>query len=152
MNAQNLLKWRMLPIVLLTVVSIAVSIPAAAAEEKGAAEETKEAAAALRDYSIEQKDAAVEKAGELLDTLDERIAVWEKELEENWDDLQQAGREKYSQTLASLKEERKKLAGWYDNMKHSSKEAWGEAKEGFNEAYASFVRSWKKTEQEIEKE
>lgn len=153
MNALSFLDKAIFSVFFMILLNLAAfSSLAAAAEDQDIVKESKEAAEAIRQYSVEQKDAAVKQAGELLDNLDERIALWEKELKENWDDLQQAGGEKYDQTLKSLREERQKLAGWYDSMKHSSKDAWDEVKEGFSEAYTSFVRSWKKSEQEIETE
>ncbi|MGB3212502.1 MAG: hypothetical protein WBB19_17510 [Desulforhopalus sp.] len=115
-------------------------------------EEIQEAAAAIGDYTVEQKDAAVAKAKELMEKLDTKITVWEGQLEENWSDLKQSSRENYQQSLRELRKQRNDLSEWYGSMKYSSKEAWNEVKQGFSNAYDSLADAYSDTEENMNKE
>lgn len=108
-----------------------------------------EAASAIGNYTIEQKDAAVSKAKEMMDTLDRKTDRLERKLEENWADMQQASREKYQKSLKELREKRNKLSEWYGGMKQSSKDAWSEVKKGFSNTYDGVVKAYKDTEKEM---
>lgn len=111
--------------------------------------EVSEAASAIGDYTIEQKDAAVTKAKEMMDKLDRKTDSLERKLEGNWADMQQASREKYQKSLQELRQRRNQLSEWYGGMKQSSKDAWTEVKKGFSNAYDGVVKAYNDTEEEM---
>lgn len=122
------------------------------ASETEVAKETKEALAAIGQYSVEQKDAAVSKAKEMMDSLDARIDAMEGKVEGKWNDLKQSSKEKYNTSRKALRKQRNELSEWYGSMKHSSNDAWSEVKNGFSKSYDTLVQSWQDAENEIEKE
>lgn len=113
-------------------------------------EEVKEAASAIGEFTVEQKDAAVDKAKEMMDTIDDRIHKLEGKMEANWDDMKDSSRDKYNKALKTLREKRNNLSEWYGSMKHSSKDAWNEVKSGFSKSYESLTQSWQEAAQEME--
>lgn len=121
----------------------------AKAANTNVSEETKEAASAIVDYSAEQKDVAMEKAKEMMDAMDDRIHELEGKMTENWDDMNEETREEYKASLEALREKRKDLSNWYDNMKDSSGDAWHEVKTGFAESYHGLVKHLKKAKDEM---
>jgi hypothetical protein len=122
------------------------------AADTDVSKETKEALTAIGEYSVEQKDAAVKKAKEMMDSLDARINKLEGEAEARWGDLKDSSKEKYQTSLAALRKQRNELSEWYGSMKHSSKSAWNEVKAGFSKSYDTLVQSWQDAEKEIDKE
>ncbi len=117
-----------------------------------AKKEVKEAAAAIGDYTSEQKDAAVDKAKELMDKLDTRMELWETKLEGKWQDLKQTSKENYTQSKQELKERRSKVSQWYENMKDSSADAWDNVKQGFSNSYNELSESFDETEKKLDSE
>jgi flagellar motility protein MotE (MotC chaperone) len=108
-------------------------------------EEVKQAGAAIAEYSVEQKDAAVDKAKQMMDELDDRRQVWEGRLKEKWDNLKQSSKESYQNSTQELDRQREELAVWYEKMKDSSSDNWEEIKQGFADAYDSLASSWDKS-------
>ncbi len=121
----------------------------AQASSKEMKKEVSEAASAIGDYTIEQKDAAVSKAKEMMAALDQKTDSLERKLEANWENMQQASRGKYQKSLKELREKRNQLSEWYGGMKQSSKEAWTEVKKGFASTYDGVVKAYEDTEEEI---
>ncbi len=122
------------------------------AADTDVSKETKEALNAIGEYSVEQKDAAVEKAKEMMDSLDARINKLEEDVEAKWDDLKESSKEKYHTSLIALRKQRNEVSEWYGSMKHSSKSAWNEVKAGFAKSYDNLVESWQDTEKEIDED
>jgi chromosome segregation ATPase len=139
---------------LLAIVSVIAVFTATGVRAAGSdvSEEVKEAAAAIGEFSVEQKDAAMEKAKEMMDNLDDRIHELEGKTEANWDDMKQSSRESYNSTMKELRKKRNNLSEWYGSMKHSSKEAWNEVKSGFAKSYDSLVQSWQDAADEMKSE
>jgi hypothetical protein len=122
------------------------------AADTDVSKETKEALTAIGQYSVEQKDAAVKKAKEMMDSLDARINKLEGDAEKKWSGLKESSKEKYHTSLAALRKQRNELSEWYGSMKHSSKNAWDEVKDGFAKSYDTLIQSWQDAEKEIDKE
>lgn len=122
------------------------------AADTDVSKETKEALTAIGEYGVEQKDAAVKKAKEMMDSLDERINKLEGEAEAKWGDLKESSKEKYHTSLTALRKQRNEVSEWYGSMKHSSKSAWNEVKAGFSKSYDTLVQSWQDAEKEIDKD
>lgn len=114
--------------------------------------EVNEAAEDIGAYTIEQKDAAVAKARELMEKLDKKTDALESSIEGNWDNLKQSTRENYQKSLKELRKQRNALSEWYGSMKHSSKEAWGEVKRGFSDTYDRLENAYKDTEDQTKTE
>jgi hypothetical protein len=58
--------------------------------------------------------------------------------------------QKASETMKALRQQRNRVAEWYGGMKHSSRDAWEDVKEGFSESYSALVGSWDEARQEFE--
>lgn len=112
-------------------------------------QQTRELGEALQDYGTEQKNQAEDSINRILSALDERIAELEDQLAENWDDMSETARERSEESLASLREQRKRVQTWYNELKASSASAWEQAKKGFSDAYEAFSRQWNETERKL---
>jgi TolA-binding protein len=113
--------------------------------------ETQELINTLQRYSVEQRDQAVKEADKALEKLDGRIAKLERRIDNNWDQMTQAARQKAQTSLKTLRQQRIKLAEWYGSFKHSSADAWKEMKKGFTDAYKTMSDSWGKAIREFDK-
>jgi len=114
--------------------------------------ETTELLQALKAYSAEQRDEALEHSSTALDNLDQRIEVLETQMLDQWDDMDQAAREKGRASLQALREQRTRVAEWFGSLKSSSASAWGHIKQGFSAAYQDLQGAWENSEQEINRE
>jgi hypothetical protein len=109
-----------------------------------------EALESLKDYSAAQRDQALEKAGAQLDAMDEQIERMQVGLARQWNDLSIEARERREASLRSLRRQRNELAEWYGGMKHSSRNAWDDVKQGFVEAYQSLGDSFDQAVEEFQ--
>lgn len=108
-----------------------------------------EAGAAIKDYSVEQRDEAVKSAKIALDDLDARINRLAADMDAKWDKLDASSRKKAFEAMGKLRKERNDAAEWMGALKHSSKEAWGEVKNGFARSYAVLAKSFSKAKEEF---
>ncbi|UTM59862.1 hypothetical protein L4174_017470 [Photobacterium sp. CCB-ST2H9] len=115
-------------------------------------QETQQLLTSLKDYSIEQKDEAMKATKDGLDTLDAHIEELQAKIDKDWDNMDQAAREKARNSLKLMQEQRVKLAEWYGSMKSSSAGAWEHVKEGFSGAYDSLSEAWQKASEEFSDE
>jgi hypothetical protein len=113
-------------------------------------EEWAEAVESLKGYSVNQREVAVEKAGEVLEDMDERIEVLQEQTVDEWESLSAETREARLEALRALVKQREELAEWYGGMKHSSVQAWGEVREGFIGAYGVLQDAWVDAAEEFE--
>jgi hypothetical protein len=81
--------------------------------------------------------------------LDARIQGMEDRLEKKWGQMDQAAREKARSAMQSLRKKRNELAEWYGGMKHSSANAWEQAKKGFLDSYDSLSKAFDKAVKEF---
>lgn len=109
----------------------------------------------LKSSTAEQRDKALKAGRKTLDAMDERIEKMEAWTKKNWESLSEGAREKRSAMLSSMRKQRNEVAEWYGGMKHSSSEAWDNAKQGFiksydklQKAYGSAVDSFQSDENE----
>jgi uncharacterized membrane-anchored protein YjiN (DUF445 family) len=82
-----------------------------------------------------------------LDAVDERIDTLQTRLDDNWDNMSKAAREKTQASMKALREQRTQVAEWYGSLKTSSDSAWDEIKEGFSQAYQALAETWDETVQ-----
>lgn len=111
--------------------------------------ETADVADAIKKYSASQKDKAVESAKAALNELDASIEELEATIEQKSGKMTQAAREKARKTMRDLRRQRTRVAEWYGGMKHSSKDAWEQVKEGFSESYGALTGAWDKARKEF---
>ncbi len=107
-------------------------------DQTTAADVKKEAAQtyqAFKNYTLDQRDEAMNVAKEKLQELDANISEAERNLDQRWQQMNSAAREKSRQTLDRLRKERQQVAEWYGGMRHSSIAAWEEVKMGFADSY-----------------
>ncbi len=119
------------------------------ASGKEVKQEVSEAASAIGEYTIEQKDAAVAKAKEMMDQLDQKTNKLENKIEKSWDTMKAATRENYLQSLKEMRERRNLLSEWYGEMKQSSKDAWESVKQGFSDTYDKVVDAYNDTDEKM---
>mgnify|MGYP001627769767 CR=1 FL=1 len=105
-------------------------------------QETRELINTLSQYTANQREEAVEKAGQALERLDSKIDELETRIDNNWESMSQQARQDARANLNRLREQRSELAGWYDNFRNSSAGAWDEMKKGFTDAYQVMSDSW----------
>jgi len=143
---------------LVTLAGPVVSIPGfaqatgAQASVEQIQQETRELLQALKNYTAAQRDEALSKIKTAQDNLDRRIEILEREAAKNWDEMDQAAREKSLATLQALRQQRTAVAEYYGSLKTSSAAAWGHIKEGFSSAYGTLHDAWEKAEKEFAKE
>jgi hypothetical protein len=104
---------------------------------------------AIKNYTVAQRDEAVNKAKTALNDLDVRIGRMERKLDNEWDRMDQAARKKTRATLIALRRERNEAAEWYGGLKHSSAESWEQVKAGFVKSYEVLKESFTNARKEF---
>ena len=139
-----------------SVAFLASAAPALATESSDATsrekmnQEVSEAVEAIKSYSIEQKDAALKDAREMMDKLDARMEELEDSMQDNWAELSESARAKTNESLRALRKQRNELSEWYGSLAQSSEEAWEDVKDGFSQAYAVVRENWQDAKEEFE--
>jgi hypothetical protein len=114
-------------------------------------QQTRELLKSLKDYTVGQRDEAIQKTKAALDNLDNRINLLEADIVENWDNMDRAAREQSRVSMKALRDQRNQVAEWYGSMKSSSSGAWEQMKSGFSSAYSALHGAWQKAENEFSK-
>lgn len=143
------------PVVL--AVALGVGLPALAANppanDKASVErisqESEDLMKALKAYTVKQRDEALKKSQAALDALDRRIDTLEAEVDQRWETMDQAARDKARASLKALREQRREVATWFGSMRDGSVDAWAQIKDGFAGAYRALQDAWKNTEKEV---
>ena len=104
---------------------------------------------AIKGYSADQRDEAIRKTKAALASLDKRIDALETRIDNDWDKMDKAAREKARAGLRALRKQRTQAAEWYGSLKNSSADAWGHMKKGFSDAYKALYDAWEKSEKEF---
>lgn len=112
-------------------------------------QETQDLIQTLEAYTADQRDEAVQRAKTALNNLDERIDALEKRIDDNWNQMNEAAREKARANLEALRKQRNQVAEWYESMKTSSADVWDHMKKGFSDAYMALADAWEKSEKEF---
>ena len=111
--------------------------------------ETLEAVEALNNYSIEKKDKAASEVKVALEKMDASIDRMQNQIENKWDEMDQASRDKAKETMQALRKTRNELSEWYGGLKHSSADAWDHVKKGFVDGYEALAGAFDKAENEF---
>ena len=112
-------------------------------------QETQELIQALKSYTADQRDEAIQKSKTALENLDGRIDALETRVDNNWDKMDKAAREKARNSLKEVRKQRTRVAEWYGSLKSSSEDAWAHMKKGFSDAYNALYDAWEKSEEEF---
>jgi len=112
-------------------------------------QETQDLIQSLGAYTADQRDEAVEKAKMALNDMDKRIDALEKRIDDNWDQMNKAAREKARANLKALRKQRNEVAEWYGSLKNSSADAWEHMKKGFSSAYKALGDAWERAANEF---
>lgn len=112
-------------------------------------QKTQDLIQAIGSYTADQRDEAVQRAATALNNLDERIDALEERLVDNWDQMNQAAREKARADLKALRKQRNKVAEWYGSLTNSSADAWEHTKRGFSDAYKALDDAWERAANEF---
>jgi uncharacterized membrane-anchored protein YjiN (DUF445 family) len=113
---------------------------------------TQELLTQLKAYGADQRDEAVAASKDALNAADERIDALQTRLDDNWDSMSEAAREKTQASMKALRQQRTQVAEWYGSMKTSSDSAWDEIKEGFSKAYQALANAWDDTVEAFDSE
>jgi TolA-binding protein len=111
-------------------------------------QEVVDAGHAIKDYSVQERDKAVEKVKTALDDMDARIDRLETKMQEKWNQMDQSARRKAEEALKELRRRRNQVAEWYGGLKYSSSKTWDHMKKGFSDSYDALRGTWEKTEKE----
>jgi len=103
----------------------------------------------LNTYTVDQRDEVIHKTKAALDDQDKRIDALEASVDESWDKMDMAAREKVRASLKALHRQRIKVAEWYGSLKSSTDDAWEHMKKGFSDAYMDLNDAWEKSEKEF---
>jgi len=126
----------------------------ASKREKTTAKEVKQEAQdllqALKGYTADQRDEAIQKTKTALDDLDNRIDALQTRIDNNWDQMNKAAREKARADLKALRKQQTNAAEWYGSLKSSSAGAWEQTKKGFSDAYKDLADAGEKAEKEFD--
>ena len=112
-------------------------------------QETQDLIQTIKAYTADQRDEAIQKTKSALENLDKRIDSLETRIDNSWDNMNKAAREKARANLKYLRKQRIKVAEWYGGLKSSSVDAWEHMKKGFSDAYEAFSDAWEKAEKEF---
>ena len=154
-NNHSILMWMltaMLVITLLGCTDSSVDKKAISEDKtsiKEVKQETQDLIQALGTYTADQRDEAIEITKTALDELDKRIDALETRIDNNWDQMNKAAREKARANLKALRKQGTEVAEWYGRLETSSADAWEQMKIGFSDAYKNLSDAWEKSEKEF---
>jgi len=153
MKTNRLRTLILVPVLLLFCAAVSV---AGHQEKRTTAADVKEKAAetyeVLKDYTLQQRDEAMSAAREKMAELDVQMDELENSLDEHWQDMGVAAREKKREALKALRHERQEVSEWYGGMRHSSAEAWEDVKKGFAQSYDRMEDAFKDAARKFKKE
>ena len=112
-------------------------------------QETAEAYHAIVDYSVDQRDEAINAARAQLDKLDAKIDTMQNRLDERWHKMTRAAQQKQQAALKTLRAKRNDVAEWYGGLRHSSADAWDKVKMGFSDSYSRLEKAFDSARKEF---
>jgi len=127
--------------IVLSPLAIPAEPPSPKVTTKDLSKKTDDAARAVGQYTIQQRDEALKSAKAALDEIDARMLSLDRKLDREWDQMDQATRQKARAGQAALHRERDEVAEWYGGLKHASAESWEEVKAGFAKSYEKLKTS-----------
>lgn len=104
--------------------------------------ELSDAFAAISEYSVQERDDALDLARRLLGRVDQEIDLLEQRVRENWHEMAQDVQEDTAQAMRTLRERRNRIGEIYGAMTNGTEAAWGEMKYGIANAWESLKSAW----------
>lgn len=105
------------------------------------------ALSAVKEFTVDNKDKAVETMALALTRLDERIDVLEEKIQKKWNTMDDKTQKEARQSLDMLREKRASMANWIAEMKASGSKTWDNMKNGISDAFHAFQNSEEETEE-----
>ena len=109
-------------------------------------EDVDQAMETIQDYSVEQRDEALQQGRTMLDNIDARIEDAEENIRENWNEMDESARERARAALSDMRQRREDVAEWYGGLRYSSGDAWEDVRQGFTDAYSNLLDAWQDAE------
>ena len=134
---------------LMTSAAFSASTPAAQTTAQDLQKKVTEAVQAIRNYSVAQRNQAVEKAKAVLDDFDARINELESRLSQKWGHMDQAARQEATSAMTSLRTQRNAAAEWYGGLKHGSSQAWEDIITGFSKSFYDLEDAFNKAYKDL---
>ncbi len=124
------------------------STPSAKEVQKQAAETYE----TIKNYTIDQRDEALATMNKQLESVDAKIDEMSQEVDDRWQSMSKASREKSREMMRKLNKARQDVAEWYGGMQHSSTEAWQEVKEGYADSYKRLQQAFDSAQNDLRKD
>lgn len=102
----------------------------------------------VSEYTVQQREEAVENSKEVLAEIDEEIEELEVRVRDNWAGMKEETRESSSAALQKVRTQRNELAEKFGALKDGSDSAWDEIKSGFSTAWHDLKSAWKDADAE----
>lgn len=103
----------------------------------------------LEDFTTERRERLMTDIEDVLDAIDGRIRVLEKQLQDGRSKADQLTRAQAQTALASLRRERARVEEWYQRMQDSADFTWESMKDGFNDAFDTLSEDWQSAEEKV---
>ncbi|MDX1803526.1 MAG: hypothetical protein R3292_05555 [Alcanivorax sp.] len=97
----------------------------------------------VRNYSVEQKDQAMQAARRALDELDGHIRSLQESVDRNLHTLSRESRQRREEGLAGLKIQQQKLQARYHDLQAATANNWDAAKQHFSESWQAAKKGWR---------
>ena len=140
---------------LLCITVSSVSLAAHHDEQKTSASDVKKEAVetyqVMKEYTLEQRDEAIEAAQEKIAKLDVRIAEMQQLIDEKWQNMSKDARIKTRNSIDALNQKRQELAEWLGGLRYSSRQAWEGVKKGFADSFDRLERAFAEASQDFER-
>lgn len=120
--------------------------PERTADADAVKQEARELADALEAYSADQRDLAVEAAGQALADLERELDTLRTRMADRWEQMDDSARREAEKRLATLKDEQAELTQRFHAMRDASGDAWARLREGFADAYGELRDAWEDAE------
>lgn len=97
---------------------------------------------AIANYSVDQRDEAVESISETLDEVDREIDLLEARARNKWADMSEETREQTSDALVQVRKQRNALGEKFGALQEGADSAWNDLKIGIADAWDSLKSAW----------
>ena len=153
----TVLKKNLMTAALITLLSTAPGLVLAAGTDANASdtvnveqvqEKLSKALDSVSDYTVQQREEAVQNSSEVLAEIDTEIEALEVRVRDNWADMKEETRETTSAALANVRTQRNQLAEKFGALKDGSDNAWDDIKKGFSSAWGDLKSAWKDADTE----
>jgi archaellum component FlaC len=112
--------------------------------------EAAEAVETAADYTLEQKEAYMQKIDTQLEEIDREIGVLGNKIETGTDEMKAEGRAKLEASLNALRAQKEAAAQQYEKLKASSGAAWDDLKAGMDGAMEKLNAAFDQAKAEFE--